>query len=526
MPVKSSLILICSFILFSGLKAQSIDYGLVTSSETKLKMGQYFDEVIFENKDFIYTVTRREITGFLEEKNIDVEVYDRTLKRVRKKSFSLEYKGNLLQYESLKYINGELYLFTSFFNSAQKRNFLFMEVFDASTLKKTKKIEIVGAFDSANRYESGFIGFEQSFDKSKFLVYCQLSSKRKDNEKVYCIVFDSGMNVLWEKTLELPYEDKKINVFAYQVSNNGEVFFLCRYFTSEGKRTGNYLLASFNYGGTGLHEYKLSLTDKIISDLKFIVNNNNDLLVAGLYSITSWDKAKGVVYFRIDPRAKKIEMFNTQELDPELIVDVVDFSFGKKRDRVLSSPDKLARLEIGNFVIRDLIPRSDGGLLMLTEKYYVREYNSMNTGFYTGRPTGVGTVNYSYHYEEIIVYNISPRGEIEWSTLIPKIQYSFNDRGYYLGFNHAVTSKGISILFNDFGSSGRGGQMDYNFRNNVSTNPIIWRIGQNGTTENQILGQLGKRLKIIPKNTAQVSGSSIFIYQGGRGIQQFSILKL
>jgi hypothetical protein len=37
---------------------------------------------------------------------------------------------------------------------------------------------------------------------------------------------------------------------------------------------------------------------------------------------------------------------------------------------------------------------------------------------------------------------------------------------------------------------------------------------------------MSKRFMIVPKNTAQISGNSIFIYQGGRGIQQFSILKL
>ena len=213
MAVKTNLILISLLILCNVLVAQTIDYDLATSADSKLKMGQYFDQVIFDNKEVIYTITRREITGFIEEKTIDVELYDRSLKKLKKKSLSLEYKSNLLQYEALKYLNGKLYLFTSFFNSAKKKNYLFMEVYDGLTLKRLQRMEIVGEFESVNRYESGFIGFEESFDKSKFLVYCQLSSKRKDNEKVYCIVFDKGMNVLWENIQELPYPDKNLNVF-------------------------------------------------------------------------------------------------------------------------------------------------------------------------------------------------------------------------------------------------------------------------------------------------------------------------
>ena len=526
MPRKANQILISLLILCNTAFTQSIDYDLTTSADTKLKMGQYFDNVIFENKEVIYTITRREITGFIQEKSIDVELYDRSLKKLRKKTLSLEYKSNLLQYEALKYLNGKLYLFTSFFNSAKKKNYLFMEVYDGLSLKRLQRMEIVGEFDSVNRYESGFISFEESFDKSKFLVYCQLSSKRKDNEKVYCIVFDKGMDVLWENTLELPYLDNDLNVFEYRVSNTGGVYFLCRYFNKEGRRTGNYLLASFNYGGVDLHEYKLSLEGRYISDLSFLVNNDNELVISGLYSNTNWNRAKGVVYFRIDPISKSVKFANTDELDPELIVDAIDYSSGKRRERVLSSPDKLAKLELENFVIRDLVPRSDGGLLMFTEKFYVREYNSMNSGFYTGRPVGGGAINYSYHYEEIIVYNISPKGEIQWSTMIPKTQASFNDRGYYLGYSYAITSKGINIIFNDFGNSMNSNQSSFINTRTTSTIPIIWRIDQNGKTKNQNLSLMSKRFSIVPKNTAQISGNSVFIYQGGRGIQQFSILKL
>jgi hypothetical protein len=525
MPVKTNLILISFLMLCNVLVAQTIDYDLATSGDSKLKMGQYFDQVIFDNKEVIYTITRRKITGFIEEKTIDVELYDRSLKKLKKKSLSLEYKSNLLQYEALKYLNGKLYLFTSFFNSAKKKNYLFMEVYDGLTLKRLQRMEIVGEFESVNRYESGFIGFEESFDKSKFLVYCQLSSKRKDNEKVYCIVFDKEMNVLWENIQELPYPDKNLNVFEYRVSNTGGVYFLCRNFNKEGNRTGDYLLASFNYGGVDLHEYKLSLDNKVISDLSFLVNNEDKLVIAGLYSSTSWNKVKGIVYFRIDPITKRAQVSNAEELAPELIVDAIDYSSGKRRERILSSPDKLSKLELENFVIRDLVPRSDGGLLMFTEKFYIREYNSTNSGFYTGRPVGTSAINYSYHYEEIIVYNISPSGEIQWSTMIPKIQASFNDKGYHLGYNYAITSKGINIIFNDFGSSVNRNQLDFRSRN-VNTVPIIWRIDQGGKTKNNTLNRMSKRFMIVPKNTAQISGNSIFIYQGGRGIQQFSILKL
>jgi hypothetical protein len=94
--------------------------------------------------------------------------------------------------------------------------------------------------------------------------------------------------------------------------------------------------------------------------------------------------------------------------------------------------------------------RSDGGAILVAEQYYVQTvmpnngysmspygYNSMyynryyyNSPFYSGynnrRP------DYYYNYNDIIVVNIRPTGEIEWSARIPKLQESKNDQGLFL----------------------------------------------------------------------------------------------
>ena len=125
-----------------ALRGQTIDYNVVSSSEEKLRMCQYFDQVIHDNPSFIYTIKRRKINGILEEKKIEVEIYTPDLKRVRSRDLNLEYKGNKRNFEELLYLNDKLYLFTSFFNTSKKTNFLFVETYDAYTLKKTGSIEI------------------------------------------------------------------------------------------------------------------------------------------------------------------------------------------------------------------------------------------------------------------------------------------------------------------------------------------------------------------------------------------------
>ena len=179
MRFLSSLVtFILVFVAFSVVNGQTIDYSVVSSSEEKLRMGQYFDKVIHDNPSFIYTVKRRRINGILEEKKIEVEIYTPDLKRVRSRDLSLEYKGNKRVFEDLLYLNDELYMFTSFFNTSKKTNFLFVETYDAYTLKKTGSIKILAEFESSNKFEEGFISYEQSFDKSKLMIYSQLATKR------------------------------------------------------------------------------------------------------------------------------------------------------------------------------------------------------------------------------------------------------------------------------------------------------------------------------------------------------------
>ena len=506
------------------LGAQAFDFDVVHSSQKKLKMGQQFGDVIHEHPQYIYTITRRSINGILEEKEIELEVFDKELKRVRSKSLSLEYKGNIVQYERLILMGDKLYLFTSYFNTSKKVNFLFAEVYDANSLKRLKRMEIVGQFESVNRFESGLIGFKKSFDKSKLLVYCQLASKKEDPERVYALVFGEGMEVEWERVLELGIEDRDINIFDYEVSINGDVFLLGLTKDINGKDTGKFMLSSFTNLGTEKHEYKLSFQNKIISDVRFKVNNTGELLIAGLYGLSSRKKAKGTVFFRIDPKSKKILASKTAEFSDDVLLEASNIRSQKRKEKYLSDDSRLDRLELDNFVVRELIPRSDGGLLMMVERFYVREYRSMNTGFYNGVRNN-GTVSYTYHYEEIIVFNIRPDGSLDWSTMIPKYQSSINDGGFYLGYTYLVGPKGIFFVFNDMGNTRRSFEDGFSFRNDFST-PVIWRLGQDGSTDKRELSVLNNGIKIVPRFTKQVGSSKWFVYQGRKGNQQISLLKL
>ena len=90
-----------------------------------------------------------------------------------------------------------------------------------------------------------------------------------------------------------------------------------------------------------------------------------------------------------------------------------------------------------------MVPRGDGGTVLIAEQYYVRVVTSYD------RATGNTTVRYYYHYNDIVVISISPKGDIEWATKVPKRQTSVNDNGYYSSYAMMITGGQLHFIYND-----------------------------------------------------------------------------
>ena len=110
---------------------------------------------------------------------------------------------------------------------------------------------------------------------------------------------------------------------------------------------------------------------------------------------------------------------------------------------------------MNSFALDKLVLRSDGGALLIAEQFYVEEYEIRNNGAFAtpgfyGPPVGsTYTREYIYNYNDIIIVNIRPDGEIEWATRIPKQQISSNDGGYYSSYAVSIVRDKIYFVYND-----------------------------------------------------------------------------
>jgi hypothetical protein len=100
--------------------------------------------------------------------------------------------------------------------------------------------------------------------------------------------------------------------------------------------------------------------------------------------------------------------------------------------------------DLKNYFIRKLIPRSDGGLFMLAEKY-TRVEQRFN--YYLNNMPQEG-IRVTYNYDDVALLSINKDGTFHFGDIIRKRQSSVSDGGYLSGFATLPTQDNIFVLYN------------------------------------------------------------------------------
>jgi len=129
---------------------------------------------------------------------------------------------------------------------------------------------------------------------------------------------------------------------------------------------------------------------------------------------------------------------------------------------------------------------------------------------------GNHTYDFFYNYNDIIVVNIRPNGEIEWATRIPKRQATVNDGGYYSSYAMSIIRDKIYFIFNDNARNlmpskkGRRDLYSYDGKNSVIT---LAELRKDGSLQNYLLYN-NRDAEIItrPKICKQVGKKEMVVY--------------
>ncbi len=278
--------------------------------------------------------------------------------------------------------------------------------------------------------------FVHSEDKTKTLLF---SKPRRNVLELHWI--DNKLNqVISHQSHELENLNVNEDFRFIDIANDGRVI---SYFDtnnaqfSKKDHTGHLFIFTPN-----LINYKyltLNFDSNIVTDMKMEFNNiNNHFVLGGLYSTVSNSASEG--YFLINKNLDLLsdqDIFSYTKFEEEFIREVIGVK--KKKVNLLN-----------DFIVKDLVLRADGGVLMFFEAYKefarrstYRSYSRRDAALYGDR----GWVD--YYNEDIIVVATHPKGDQHWKKVLHKKQFSQDDEAIFSSFYIFKTPSRLRLVYND-----------------------------------------------------------------------------
>lgn len=511
----------------------------------KIKWGDEYVEpsntrvskIVEVNGKGVYVLREKFSNGLQTRPKAYLEYFDRNMKLKKSVEQELKYKNKWRDFEDLIVFNEQFYLLTTYFNEAKKRTFLFKQKIGSRSLTPSKTLDMIADSEARNSENEGKFDLHISRDSSHLLIYNELPYNKREPERFALRVFDKQFEEVWDKNIVLPYPDDQMTVEEYRVDNQGNVYLLGVIYQDgvkqrrRGSANYQYVILAYTNNGEDFTEYKLDIDDKFITDLTFRVGDDGNLVCTGFYSEKGNYSIKGTYFFRLNAQTKELYNKNLKAFDFDFLTTYMRPKDVEKARKAARNGDEKRQAELYNFSLDNLILRSDGGAVLVAEQFFIykEDYDNFNYGF-NRYPYNNNTsrTDYYYNYNDIIVVNIRPTGEIEWTARIPKLQETVNDNGYYSSYAMSILPTGLYFLYNDnaknFDKNRKNPNQiyDYDGSNSVMTVAQVQKDGQ--VTIFPIFDNSNNSI-IRPKISQQIGKREMAIYGEQGKYFQFGSLK-
>jgi len=516
-----------SFLIHLGVNAQmqSDKVHLTWGEDQPISRKIVFDDIIGSDESGIY-ILKRVLKGssplLIEQYSAQMALQKSVPVRIGKNKEQREFQYGVQ-------INGQILLFTTKLDKKTKTNLLFAQTIDKKTLKPSSKLIKVGIIDYSDRSKktSGSFTYKISSDEKRILIYYNLPYQKGENEKFSYHIFDSELNLLWEKSISLPYKNELFKVVDYEITKAGDLFLLSQIFKEKtkaklnGKPNYRYQITSYTSIVEEVKEYPIILKDQFLTDMKIALNDNGEIICGGFYSNNGTFSIKGSYFLKINLESKNIVSKSFKEFG----LDFITQNMTDKEKRKTTKREAIGKdVELYQYDLNDLVLREDGGAILVGEQYFVRvaTYNDSQGSIKT---------TYHYYYNDIIVISINAAGQIDWAEKIAKRQHTINDEGLYSSYSLALVDDKLNFIFNDNIknlvaskiTAGKGKGVIYDFtRNAKSSLAVLVQVDSDGRQVKEALFNIrDAELLIRPKVSNQISNNELVIYSQKRKMERF-----
>lgn len=433
--------------LVAQTKTQRADvrWGPELSAKADGAFGYVFDW----SEDAVYMKVNQKKEGFIQKMGMD-------LKSRYKKLLPTKIGKDEHSIERLDVLGDRIAVFSSFFDKKTKINTLYLRLFNESDMSPVGTIRKVATIGDASKKWQGGFSLGVSPNEEKILVRIDLPYEKEMPERFKMQVYSSNFDPEWEQEVTLPYPDKEFSVSSTLVDNDGSVIVVgtkyaekaeARELKKDERPAYTYMLLT--YDGSGDAQIQpIEAGDKFLQDLTITIPDEGDILCGGFYGKKGASSQSGAFYMRLDRKTKAILHQSYKEFSKEFITQ---YMTEKEEEKATKKAEKKGEeVELIKYDLDELIVREDGGVVMVGE-----QYNFFTTTVCTSSPNGGQTCRTVYHYvyNDIVVVNVDPSGNIEWATKIPKRQHTTNDGGYYSSYAMTVKGDKLYFIFNDSGKN-------------------------------------------------------------------------
>lgn len=464
-----------------------------TSRIYKLERRESVSKIIGESKQNIYILKKR--NNVLSKNAYSVEVFDKQLKSTKKVIVVLPQTSLETTIKEVLVIQDELFVFYTLLDKSSKTK-------SAYILKLYSDTEPIKISESSfERYNNQPI-FNIEVDSLNLLIVTTPAYNKVQNQQFKVNVVDLNLNPVLDETIQLPYPSKDFSLDKIQYAYNDA--FILGNNTSEKDYLNpkSFYLIRHQSASKSIKEIELTLPSKWITSATFEIAKDSSLYIGGFYSNDQKFSVAGTFYLKVDLRDNSILK---QSLKP----------FSKELLSKLLPPRKVKKgKELSAFYFRNFVLKNDGSVVFVAEQYY------KTTSAYTDMRTGITDYSTNYYYNDIILINVNPLGEISWAKHIPKKQSSINDYGQFSSFALASNGNDVFIIFNDHPKNILSINRDERLRflsNPYRSMPVIAKVSSNGDiTYNKLPRQSSLVLKPKQNVFSEKQKSLLMISEKGK----------
>ncbi len=407
-------------------RAQNVEWG----NPQKIKQKNLYTQIIGESPSGIYLLRCKD-NDFAAD--VIIEKYKQNLSLETSTPLPLTINGLV---ERVLLVDNALFIFISARNTNTGKVDILVQKLD-DNLKVSGLPFVICTIEKGRFIEKRKIQIKTNAEKTKVaIMYFTLGNdKNSSTLNLYC--YNNQLQQIYGKQFNLAYRQQSVFITAFDVNNGGDIFLLIDYpkdpEKDESADPRKFFLYGYYQNNDKILEYQLDNDTIFIEELGMAVNNfNQSITVVGFYSQNKAKDINGYFFKRFG--------FNTRQQELNYI-SAID---GSVIQKLTATRLERGRQDLNDYYIRKLIPRSDGGIFLIAEKFY--QTKQTYTYYVNNFPQTATRV--VYNYDEVGLISLNKDGEIHFTELIKKRQNSVGDGGYLSSVVPVITTDFIYILYN------------------------------------------------------------------------------